>query len=324
MIPRPVIPSNVVSCSPVDLSSMPKVSSSGFERCTTEREFVVKRLCTIGIMYLVLDSLSVIMVKDPFFCLGPEYDEKLPSHLQGLSPTALLMFRELGSLLGILAAIAAMFNLNDLFQFYVLRHVFPIRGELWQYTSHFGGFSQILDRGLAGWWGSWWHQTFRLQFMAPSTYLIKNGYINQHSMSAKVVSICISFAQSGLLHASGSMTSIPETKAWRALAFFLLQVPGIMINEFLITAYIASIPRVPRRFVQLVNLIFSFSWMYLTAPFFVDDLASTGLWLLEPVPISPVRMMGWGYPGDHWWRWDRDHWPRWHTGNNWWETGIAL
>ncbi|CAM1506741.1 Fc.00g063820.m01.CDS01 [Cosmosporella sp. VM-42] len=323
-VPRPEIPAIIRPGDPIVLESIPRVSRSGFKRSLTESEFLWTRIRTVGIMYFLLDFLSVFMMKDPFFIFGPDHNYQLPSHLESLPAWLLLLYREIFSLLGIYGAIEAIFNLHDISQYYLWSSLFPARGELWQYTNIFGSFSQVLDRGLAGWWGSWWHQTFRLQFIAPSTYLIKHGYLTRGSFPAQVVTLYVSFIQSGLLHASGSRSSMPETKVWRAPAFFLLQATGILVQVGLTQILKNSLPSVPRTFSRAFNLLFTLVWLQQTSVFFVDDIASTGLWLLEPVPISPLRWMGFGYPNDHWWRWTREQFPVWYSGGGWWETGIAL
>jgi hypothetical protein len=75
---------------------------------------------------------------------------------------------------------------------------------------------------------------------------------------------------------------------------------------------------------RTVNLLFTLVWLFFTAPLFMDDCSSTGLWLVEPVPISPLAFLGFGNEGDHWWRWDWDHLPRLYLGETWWQSGIAL
>ncbi|KND89471.1 hypothetical protein TOPH_05854 [Tolypocladium ophioglossoides CBS 100239] len=323
-IPRPQIPHQVRPGDLVDLSSMPRVTESGYERCLTEHQFTCKRLVKLAAMYLILDFLSVFMMKDPYFIVGPDNSYELPPRLRGISPWLLLAYREVFCLAGVLSAIEAVFGLNDLVQYWLFKSFFPSRAALWQHASTFGSFSNVLDRGLAGWWGGWWHQTFRQQFLAPSTYMLRHGYLEKGTRTATIVVMFMSFLQSGLLHASGSISSIPKTKPWRSPAFFLLQAVGIMVQEGLAKAIRQYLPRPPWTLTRAANLLFTVVWLYLTAGLFIDDIASTGLWLLEPVPISPLRWLGFGHPTDHWWRWDRDHFPKWYSGGNWWDTGIAL
>ncbi|KAH7163246.1 hypothetical protein B0J13DRAFT_538171 [Dactylonectria estremocensis] len=325
-VPLPQIPARIHLGDPVSLDGIPVISRSGYRRSLTKAEFFRTRIWTVVVLYLVLDFLAVFMMKDPYFIFGPDRSSghELPEFLGWLPSWALLTYRELFSLAGVFAAIGAIFNIHDIFQYYVFSLVFPIRAELWQYTTTFGSFSQVLDRGLAGWWGSWWHQTFRLQFSSPATYLVRNGYLSKGTLVTQIVTMVVSFFQSGLLHASGSQSSMPRTKVWRSPAFFLLQPPGIMIQLALNWVIDTYLPRVPVMVRQGFNLVLTLAWLQLTARLFCDDMASTGLWLLEPIPFSPFRLFGFGHPNDHWWRWNWDMIPVWHSDDNWWASGLQI
>ncbi|KAH0491380.1 hypothetical protein TgHK011_002814 [Trichoderma gracile] len=324
-LPRPQIPLQISHGDKVDIVSIPKVSRSGYKRHHTTGEFVRDRLAKVVFLYLVLDFLSVYMVKDPYFILGPDHKGyPLPPHLRNLPPWLLLAYREAFCLAGVYSAIEAVFAVSDLAQYWLASRFYPSRAALFQFASTFGSFGQVLDRGLAGWWGGLWHQTFRMQFSAPATYLVREGYLRRGTPLAAVVAALVSFAQSGVLHASGSFTSVPETKPWRAPAFFFLQMVGILLQgvaAWLLRRYVREMPRVVRR---TGNLVFALGWLYFTAGLFMDDLSSTGLWTVEPVPVSLFRFLGFGFEGDHWWRWDRDHLPKVYIGKTWWQTGIAL
>ena len=309
------------------MSTVPYSTRSGYARPTSHSSFLRNRILTITVHYLILDFLSVSMMKDPFFILGPDvpYPPTLLSpRLQSMSPTALLLYRQLWSLMGVLSAIMAVFKLSDVVQYYALGKLFPMRGELWQYSSTFGSFTQIPDRGLSGFWGSWWHQTFRAQFVAPAQWLVRRGLVTRGRLSGVLAMLVVSFTQSGLLHASGSITSVPATKPWRSPLFFILQVVGIATQTGIATVagkQLSSLPKVVRR---VGNLVFTVVWLHYTSTFFVNDMASAGIWLLEPVPISLFRFLGYGHPGDHWWRWDSDYFPRWYSAEHWWQSGFAL
>lgn len=325
-LPRPPIPLQIAHGAKVDVDAIPIASKSGFKRCATEGEFVRDRLTKVVVLYFVLDFLSVYMVKDPYFVLGPDHTGYvLPPHLRDVPPWLLLAYREVFSLTGVYAAIEAVFGVSDLAQYWLARRCWPSRALLWQYASTFGSFAQVLDRGLAGWWGGWWHQTFRMQFSAPAAYLLREGYLQGGTRLASLVAVLFSFAQSGILHASGSLTAVPRTRPWRAPAFFLLQMTGILLQQWTARLLAARLPRPPPRVVgRAVNLVFTLAWLYATGHLFMDDCSSTGLWLVEPVPVSLFRFLGFGHDGDHWWRWDGDHLPKLYRGDTWWQSGIAL
>lgn len=303
---------------------MPIETKAGYRRSITLSEFLSTRLTNIGITYLLLDFLAVAMMKDPYFVLGPDVPYPLPSYLAHLPAIVLRAYRQVFSLLGITFALLGVFNLNDVAQYYVMSYIFPMRGELWQHSTTMGSYEQILDRGLSGWWGSWWHQTFRAQFLAPAAWMVRKGYIKRGTIKGALVTAIVAFSGSGFLHMCGSISSVPQTKIWRAPAFFLLQVVGIAIQHAVSMGTKALVPAVPRRISQVGNLAFTLAWMYWTAQLFTDDMAASGIWLLEPVPFSLFRALGMGHPGDHWVRWDKYHLPSWYSATHWWRSGMRV
>ncbi|KFA66306.1 hypothetical protein S40285_01922 [Stachybotrys chlorohalonatus IBT 40285] len=331
-LPRPEVTGNVRPApgAIVDMAPMPVVTTSGYRRSLSDAEFVRNRLRVLLTTYLVLDFLAVFMVKDPYFVLGPDHElfplSPLPSYLRALPPRAVLAYRQILSLAGVICAIVGVFSVNDLVQYYLLPYVFPSRAQLWTHPSAFGSFQQVLDRGLAGWWGSWWHQTFRLQFSAPAAYLRRNGFTRKGTILGAASVMVVSFAQSGLLHACGSLSSTPPTKPWRAPVFFLMQAAGIMLQYAASAVVTRSWPQrsIPTSLCRASRLVFAVVWLHVTSTVFVDDLATTGLWLLEPVPVSPLRWLGFGHSDDHWLRWTREYFPWWHVDQHWWETGLAM
>lgn len=303
---------------------MPVITQSGYRRPVSKSDFLWSRIRILVIMYPLLDFLAVFMMKDPYFVYGPGHGFELNPFLRSLPGWLLFTYREIVGLAGIYSALQAIFNVHDIIQFYFFRYSFPVRGEFWQYTSIFGSFSQVLDKGLAGWWGSWWHQTFRAQFVAPARYLVRHGYLDKQSISAQFVASLVSFLQSGMLHAAGSVSSMRSTRIWHAPVFFFLQPPGVLIQLFfnkLIDAHVPQTPRVVRR---LLNLVFTMAWLQLTSRPFLSDMASAGIWLLEPVPFSFLRMAGFGHPDDNWWRWGRSVFPSWHSDEKWWKSGLQI
>lgn len=308
----------------VDLESMPVETKAGYRRSLTLSDFVSSRITNVIVTYLALDFLAVAMMKDPYFVLGPDISYPLPGYLAVLPKFFLHSYRLIFSLMGVLFAIFGVLSLNDLAQYYVVSYIIPIRGELWQHPSTMGSYTQILDRGLAGWWGAWWHQTFRMQFIAPAAWLTKKGYIQKGTLKGTVVTLLATFLGSGFLHVWGSVSSLPATKVWRAPVFFLLQAFGIVGQHALSLGARRAWPSMPRWLARACNLGSTLAWMYFTAHLFTDDMASSGIWLLEPVPFSLFRALGLGHPGDSWRRWDQYHRLTWYTAEQWWRSGITI
>lgn len=329
--PRFQRPENPQSGEPVQLNSIPLATRSGYHRSPTYSAFIRDRLQQITWSYITLDFCSVLMVKDPYFVLGPGSPHPLPSFLAHHRRPILEMWRSALSFVGIYAAITFVFNVDQFLHCVLLRSLrgyFRPHLDLWQYPTVFGSFSDnILDRGLAGFWGGWWHQTFRGAFVAPSDWLARRGLLNPRSPAGAVIVSLIAFVLSGALHGSGGITSVPRgTVWWEPPLFFLFAWVGVVLQGAMLQTQLAKgvLPRLPRWLRRAGNFAFVVLWMHLTRWAFIDDLSRAAIWLFEPVPVSPLRALGFGRPGDGWWRWDREMYPRWHVGSHWWEMGLAL
>lgn len=327
VVPHFSRPDKPQSGSLVDLESIPVSTPQGYRRPTTRGGWLRSELLPFVAGCLALDALSVLMMKDPYFVLGPEYTQSavpipLPSLLATLPPWQLFLYRSLLSSAGVLAAISVIMKLWMLICAFTLRPLLGSRSDLWHYPTLFGGFTHnVLDRGLAGFWGGWWHQSFRVAFGAPAAWLAGPG-----RRPGKTAAGFFAFAQSGLLHALGSASCLPPSKPWAPPVFFMLSWVGILLQSSVCSwgparGAIKTLPRWVRR---AGNLAFVFVWLNATQYWMLDDLARSGIWLLEPVPLSLFRALGLGGPGDHWWRWTWAELPRLHAGAHWWDSGMAL
>jgi hypothetical protein len=287
----------------------------------------------MAIAYLVLDLCSVVMMKDAYWILGPENTHPLPPYLASLPLPVLELVRSLTVMAGTVAALALYCNLDQLWRWAIGPRVLGICADLWQHPTVFGNFvPAVLDRGMAGFWGTSWHQTFRAGFVAPTEWLVRRGYLRRGATSTKLVAGFLAFAQSGFLHAAGSYTSLRETKPWGPALFFMAMFVGIVVQEVacrcLQTVLIGHgdfrpLQKVPRAWKRMGNLAFVMLWLHLFRWALVDDMARCGLWLFEPVPFSLLRALGFGKPGDTVYR-AGEQLPGWHTGRFWWESGILI
>ncbi|CAN8099265.1 unnamed protein product [Discula destructiva] len=337
ILPRFAKAEKPLSESTVDLASIPLVTRQGFRRFKTSREWVRAKISTMLVQYLALDVLSVLMMKDPYFILGPELAAELiaatplalPPFLAALPPPVISVYRSLMCFAAILIAIDLIMTVWHLFAHFILgTRVLGARAELWHYPTVYGGFTPcVLDKGMVGFWGGWWHQTFRVAFSAPGVWLGRHGYIKTAaSAEGKAVAGLLAFVQSGFLHSLGSVSCLPHGRPYMPPAFFLLCWVGILVQTALSGVLRAAgvRERMPVWARRAGNFGFTFAWLVYFQSFFSDDIARDGIWMLEPVPASPLRALGLGRPGDHWMRWDESLWPRWYAGRRWWESGIAL
>lgn len=336
-------PSKALSNSPVDLSSIPLRSRTGYSRSPTRQAFLRNRLGRIAASYLALDVCTVLMMRDPYFILGPDHAPyPLPPYLSSLPRPILSLLRNSIAVSAIISALYAIFAVSQVTQFLLyhshpaLRRLAGARADLWHYPDIFGSFTpNVLDRGLAGFWGGWWHQTFRGAFVAPTNWLARRGYLPRdvrHQAKAAAArgaaGAAVAFVQSGALHAAGSFSSVSRAASpWRPPLFFLGSLAGVLVQ----TAWDAGVAGTavegrccPVWLRRTANLAFVVLWLCGTSWLFVDDLCRAGTWLYEPLPFSPLRALGFGLPGDRAWRWDADVLPRLWVGRSWWESGIAI
>ncbi|KXJ95526.1 hypothetical protein Micbo1qcDRAFT_157503 [Microdochium bolleyi] len=316
------------------LESLPDCSRDGYTRVTDRKTYIYQTLLYQMLpAYILIDLLAVLVTADPHFIVGPEHGPPLPPGLAALHPFTRFMYRQILSLLAILSALQLILNLGQLLICLVCKPIFgSFRTSPWHLPTITGSFTQVLDRGLTGFWGSWWHQTFRFGFAAPTKWLLRKGYITKGTLAADAASFVIAFVQSGFLHAAGSYTTAPTTRWWMPPATFLLSGLGMLLQQNLSrllwrSSGIAERETTPRWVRRAGNLAFVLVWLSLTAWPLLDDFARSGLWLFEPVPVSLFRAFtGFGDPADRRvWRWDRDFFPQWYSGPSWiWDTGVGV
>ncbi|EGO53690.1 hypothetical protein NEUTE1DRAFT_93246 [Neurospora tetrasperma FGSC 2508] len=403
---------------PVSFANLPLSSHQHFHRPLTARSFLLSRLQHIIWSYLALDFFTVSARLDPYFILGPNGPLRHPTYLStvassssspsvlpplslacarflaSLPPWGLNFFRSLFSLSGVLGGLFLYSYLWQLTQFFVLgrwlrleTHGMGILDELWRYPDLFGGFVRnVLDRGLAGFWGGWWHQSFRVGFTGPVRFLVKQGILGMGKekekgmKNKKVVAtaqMATAFLLSGFLHALGGYSSTafrisfispsPDGEGEEDLltgddkrnrlarfaepvGFFVFQFLGCLVQALLISLVKRVLKRVtvtvtvtggrkekekekekevPRWLKRTGNGVFVLLWLHNTRWMLIDDMARSGLFLYEPVPISVFRLLGLGgMPGEgrrwDWWRLDWEYVPSLWRGSRWWEVGFRM
>ena len=280
--------------------------------------------------YLVLDLLKTTMMWDPYFW-GLTDRAAPPAHLPSWptnSPALTHTYHLLLSMLAVKYALQTIFALGPLFFSGALSpSILGARAEPWMYPETWAPYSVVLDKGLAGWWGSWWHQTFRFAFQEPSRKVIEGLGWDKRGVAAKALQLFVAFFLSGVVHGSGSFTATGETRPVRGpMAFFLLQAVGIFVEAGVTRAANGAGlgGTLPSWLKRGWTFVYVHVWFYYTAHLLCDDFAQAGVWLFEPIPISLFRGLGFGPDArDGWWCWGGQL-VRWHRGDTWWTTGIAV
>ncbi|KAK1063786.1 hypothetical protein LTR33_012224 [Friedmanniomyces endolithicus] len=305
------------------------VSRTGIRRYADRSALLTNTAVSLIIGYILLDGIKTMMHRDPYF--WGYVDSAAPPYLPALLRNSYILtrtYRLLLSLAGIYTALWTIFKLGPACFCGVLGPTWlGVRGEAWMNPADmFGSYNMVLTKGLAGWWGGWWHQTFRLAFEAPTVRLLEVTGIDKRSISGKALSLFIAFFLSGSLHASGSYTQLGDTRPLLGpMRFFLLQAVGILFQNVTTQQLKRAgvIDKCPKLLRQATNFVLVHIWLYHTAPLLVDDFAKGGIWLFEPVPFSPLRGLGYGAPDDQFFAfWNGLAW--WRNGEHWWDTGIAL
>ncbi|KAG9236251.1 membrane bound O-acyl transferase family-domain-containing protein [Amylocarpus encephaloides] len=297
-------------------------SHTGLRRCESREDVFWTYVPRFVLGYLVLDLIKTIAIHDPFFLFGPT-TYALPPFLARLSPILLYAYRQIMTMAAILTALETGLSLSPIVFCLLLGP--PCLGEQaepWYYSTHWGSVSNIFSRGLNGFWSSWWHQLFRFVFSAPTYYLVRVGAVSAGSQAFRLLQLLFAFAISGVLHAAGSVTTLPHTRPCDFLAFFLLQALGIFLQTVAasrLRPHVKSCPSILRR---AGNFVFTVAWLLSTSWLLVDEFARGAVWLFEPVPISLLRGLGFGVEGDGWWCWEYMG-SGWYRGR-WWDSGMAL
>ena len=280
----------------------------------TRADLIRRDLPAFLLCLIALDVLKTITLQDPYFWgLPPSTPSPFPypRHVRIVLTLAFVYI----SLLTIFLLSPVVFGIL-LGPGTVGQHAWP-----WLYPPFFGPPIQVYRKGLAGLWGQWWHQLFRYSFEQAGESAGRLTGWGPKSQKGTLLRVVVAFACSGTLHASASYTTLGDTRPIHsAFAFFMLQPVGI-IAQRLVSGWMRSTgvrAKIPAWLRGVGNMIVVVIWCYVVGPVMADDFAATGIWLYEPLPISPIRALR----GDGLWRWG-GRWVRWYSADRWWRSGLA-
>ncbi|XRM49081.1 hypothetical protein ABZX51_011966 [Aspergillus tubingensis] len=286
--------------------------------------------------YLLLDLIKLLMIRDQYFMgsVSPPAPPPFPFHHLAPYPLLIHIYRCLVTATGVFAALNYVTCLNP-FIFGGLSLAFPNAAKSFTsvplsapylYPPAFGPFlTPILDHSLAGCWSLWWHQLFRYGFVSAAHWLLSllPSRLSSSRPVRRTLTALVAFSLSGLVHASGSYVQNRETYPLAGpFRFFVLQAVGVLVQG-LVSPLWLWMPRSVRR---ACNALFAVTWLFGTAGPLVEDFSRGGLWLTEPLPVSPLRGLGIGvHDGDQgWWWWSGKWFGRWDGGGGFWDRGVRL
>lgn len=272
-------------------------------------------LTNLVIQYLAIDTLKYIVLQDPYFVLDP-------SSSTSSSPYPFPQFsRIVISLVATYTCLTSIFLLSPLFFACILGPgILSERADIWLYPPYFGPASAIVNRGIAGCWGIWWHQVFRFAFDSCGEFLAKGlgeGW-ERKTAQGGTLRLFTAFFLSGYLHFCGSYSTVLPTRPLNAFLFFAIQ-PLAILTQGAASNYMRRIgwrKRMSPWIRGVGNVTIVVLWFYATGGLIADDFSRSGIWLFEPVPFSFWR-----------WKWVWDgRWVEWYAGNGadwWWQRGWA-
>ncbi|KAI9374922.1 membrane bound O-acyl transferase family-domain-containing protein [Aspergillus egyptiacus] len=284
--------------------------------------------------YLAIDILKTIMIWDPYFFGAGNAPP--PSFLDYFvtSPFVVRLYRNLVSGVGVYLFLHFVTSLNPIC-FLGLSSAFPNATRWltatplevpWLYADQFGPITAVLDDGLAGAWGRWWHQIFRFGFVSTAKWIISlfPPTISSHRSIRRIIVTLVAFGISGLLHGFGSYTQLGDTRPFRGtFLFFILQAVGIFSQDMCSRILVALLTRhglpPPRWLRRIGNVAFVLGWLFYTGNRAADEFAKGGMWLTEPLPVSLVR----GLMGKGWLVW-RTPWVEYYDDGTFWGRGWRV
>ena len=293
----------------------PSIPPADAKSHLTRGDLIRRDLPKFVLCLIALDVLKTVTLQDPYFW-------GLPTTTPSPFPYARLS-RVVLSLAFVYASLLTIFLLSPLVFGIVLgpnkigQHAWP-----WLYPPFFGPAIQVYRKGLAGLWGQWWHQLFRYAFEQAGEFAGRITGWEKKSQNGMLLRVAVAFACSGTLHACASYTTLGDTRQiYGSFVFFILQPVGI-IAQRAVTGRMRSLglrEKIPAWARGIGNLVVVAVWCSVVGPVVADDFAATGIWLYEPLPISPIRALR----GDGFWRWG-GRWVRWYSADRWWRSGLAF
>ena len=281
----------------------------------TRKDLIHRDVPTFIICYFAQDVLKYITLQDPYFwSLPPSTPSPFP--YPRAIRTVLTLLYVYNSLLVIFLLAPIVFAIL-LGPEWLGQHAWS-----WIYPPYFGVTSQVWKKGLAGFWGGWWHQVFRYAFEQAGEFAGRCAGWGKKSQRGAMLRVFVAFACSGILHACASYSTLGNTRPiGGSFAFFMVQPIGILgqraLSGWLKKAGVRE--KIPTWLRGLGNVVAVVGWCYLVGPLVADEFSAAGIWLYEPVPISFIR----GLKGEGWWHWG-GRWVSWYTGDRWWQSGLAF
>lgn len=143
--------------------------------------------------------------------------------------------------------------------------------EDWMIPHLFGPFSSVYDHGLVGFWGLYWHQVLRFDFLTWSRWIL--SLLPVRYQKVREVKLCIylliPFSLTGVIHACGSYTQFNDTNRPETFVFLaLVHAVGIGMQQILSSVILPKCPGAVRKPTVFITTC---AWLYVTGITCCDD-----------------------------------------------------
>ena len=164
---------------------------------------------------------------------------------------------------------------------------------------YFGPFSSVLDHGVAGVWGRWWHQNMRVMLSASGPALadylglLESSDSRIHREVRYSLHVVAAFFFSGVTHTGLVPPGVAHANSlrWRIAGFFWLQAISIILERSISLLLRARQRTMVRNdFLKPVRLVWAIIWLSLTLRLLERPFDELGWWKLWPIPVP--RSMG--------------------------------
>lgn len=273
-------------------------------------EYLKKGFIQILQSLVLMDIAATYIQTDPYFFKNINITTPFPPSTSS-TPRALAILRLLPpwvvrmSALGaqICSAVNVMFILPALIGTAI--NVLPDHWSPHRWPLMFGPFSAIIENGLRGLWGSFWHQMTRHMASVPGRALNELAGVPTSSVIGYISLVTSAFLFTGILH-TGLIPLQPLKTDFSAnelrlyiASFFWVQVIGIYI-ELLGTRIFQSVSmKLPPVVRDTMMLIWTAGWLGFTLPLLAIPFRGLGYWDAYPFPVSPTQ----GIWGQGWFPW---------------------
>ncbi|KAL1588918.1 hypothetical protein WHR41_02581 [Cladosporium halotolerans] len=267
----------------------------------TRTAFLSHTLFHALLAYATLDLTSALTTTDPYFTspsaplTSPHPFHHLPLPSPILRPTLIALQSH--------ALISSLLPLPSL-------ALLPTPLSPHAQPPYFGPASALLSRGLAGFWGAYWHQTMRWVVSGPGVALAEAAGWERGSWRRRAVVVASAFACSGVVHA-GVVPPEPEPVGggrgvWGlrgcVVGFFGVQGVGVLVEDA-----VRGMGWGLRGWKRgVVSLGWLAGWFCVTLPLLGEVGRGLGWWRGWLVPVSFWR----GLRGEGWVAWGflRERW----------------